>query len=189
MPPLKSAPVEICSKTRMGGPVMSCHPLCQLATLISLVLAATAAVESPATTGAEAPSGVGTGAVRSPATAHALKTMQNVATARKPPLRDGDGPRAPHRRAGHKPYRTLWLSGFPFQARGVSPAPATTRAVTPARAEPQQYGPIVRRDGCYPKTYLIDPVTGDVEIYCGNRTTKEGVASLPAPTAGRPAPP
>ena len=30
------------------------------------------------------------------------------------------------------------------------------------------YGPIVRRDTCSPKVYVIDPESGEIEIYCGN---------------------
>jgi len=67
-----------------------------------------------------------------------------------------------YRRGGHSYF--VGTGGYNSWDR---PVPKAQASYSPARNS-SNYGPIVRRDTCSPKVYLIDPESGAIETYCGN---------------------
>lgn len=76
-------------------------------------------------------------------------------------------------------YRTTGL--YTAEARVTAP----TGAVREERA-PRLFGPIIRKGGCTPKVYVVDPHSGKMEAHCGGAGVSEGVVYLspaePTPT-------
>jgi hypothetical protein len=72
------------------------------------------------------------------------------------------------RRPRHVPDWIVYSRGIYGGSTYVPAAPPSP--APPAReqsASRSSYGPIIRRDGCTPKVYIIDPEDGSVESFCG----------------------
>jgi hypothetical protein len=86
-------------------------------------------------------------------------------------------PRRPNRWPiyGNRSYSNHWYGNRPgsYPARAAFPetdaAPSTPPVLSNTTGPTRSgYGPVIRRDGCSPKVYEVDPESGAIEIYCGH---------------------
>jgi len=83
--------------------------------------------------------------------------------------------RAPPKRQHQKPGpRCIDCSGAFYRYRSstnrTTPEPSVVRSEADGyedRTRPR-FGPIIRRDGCFPKVYVRSPESGDFKSYCGS---------------------